>query len=247
MEGYEESTYGDLIAPVYDDLYGEMEDVEPVTTWLAKRAGAGPALELAVGTGRVALPLSERGVEVHGIDVSEAMLAKLKSKPGADAVKIVVGDFSEVRAPRDLYSLVYVVFNTFFALVTQESQLRCFSNVATRLAPGGAFVIEAFVPDPSRFANNRRLSTDRVKLDTVWLESSVHDPVTQQITTQQIALTQERIHLFPSHLRYAWPSELDLMARLAGLRLAERWGGWEREPFTASSMKHISVYEPAPR
>lgn len=246
MKGYEESTYGDLIAPVYDDLYGEMEDLAPITTWLAERAGAGPALELAVGTGRVALPLAERGVEVHGIDASEAMLAKLKAKPGAGAIEIAVGDFSDVAAPANLYTLVYVVFNTFFALATQEDQLRCFANVATRLAPRGAFVIEAFVPDPGRFDHNRRLSTDRVKLDMVWLESSVHDPITQQITGQQIALSQERIHLYPVHLRYAWPSELDLMARAAGLRRAERWGGWAKEPFTSASTKHISVYEPLP-
>lgn len=244
MEGYGADTYGDAWASIYDEQWSGVFDEVATASFLKELAGDGPALELAIGTGRVALPLKEMGVEVHGIDISDAMVAKLRSKSGGADIPVTMGDFADVEV-EGAYPLVFLVFNTLFALTTQEDQIRCFANVARHLEPGGAFVIECFVPDLARFDRHQRVDARRVRLDAVGLELSRHDPVTQEITSQIVMLTQEGNQLYPVHIRYAFPAELDLMARLGGLRLQARYGGWGKEPFTSESGSHVSVYEPA--
>jgi SAM-dependent methyltransferase len=240
---YVASTYGDTIADIYDELYTFPSQTAAAVELLAELAGDGRVLELGIGTGRLALPLARRGLAVSGIDASEAMLAKLRAKPGADAVDVVVGDFADVPGSTTC-SLVYVAFNTFFALTTQEDQVRCFANVARRLAPDGRFVIEAFVPDVTRFDRHQRTSASTVRGDLVMLEVSEHDPVDQHVVSAHVVLTEEGTRIYPVQIRYSWPGELDLMARLAGLSLEQRWGDWERSPFTATSTGHVSVWRP---
>jgi SAM-dependent methyltransferase len=242
LADYTASTYGDRIALEYDALYGGMFDIEATVGTLAELAGKGPALELGVGTGRIALPLAARGVAVHGIDASEAMVAQLRAKPGGAEVPVTMGDFADAPVEGE-FSLVYVVFNTFFGLLVQDDQVRCFQNVARRLAPDGVFVIEAFVPDLTRFVRGQNTSTSRVELDRVVIDVSQHDPVNQRVMSQHVFITASGILMYPAQIRYAWPAELDLMARLAGLRLRHRWAGWRREPFTAASTGHVSVYQ----
>jgi SAM-dependent methyltransferase len=240
MEGYGPETYGDRIADVYESLYPNL-DTEGAAGTLAELAKGGPVLELAIGTGRLALPLAERGLEVHGIDASEAMVAKLRAKPGGEGIPVAMGDFADV-AVDGRYRLIFVAFNTFFALLTQADQVRCFANVAARLADGGVFVLEAFFPDLARFDRGQRTQATLVEVGRVMLDVSKHDPVEQRIDSQHVVITEEGTRLYPIGVRYAFPSELDLMARLAGLRLRDRWGGWQREPFTADSPRHVSVY-----
>ena len=240
MKGYDESTYGDRIADVYDELYASL-DPAPAAETLAELAGAGPALELAIGTGRIALPLAARGVEVHGIDASEAMVARLREKPGGDALPITMGDFADVGVD-GAYTLVYVAFNTFFALLSQDDQVRCFANVAAHLTDGGVFVLEAFVPDLARFDRSQRVNANRVEADWVMFDLSLHHPVEQRVSSAHVVVGSDGVRVNPVAIRYAFPSELDLMARLAGLELRERWGGWSREPFTDASGSHVSVY-----
>jgi len=240
VKDFDSSTYGERIAEVYDEWHAGLDPSDAVAA-LAELAGAGPVLELAIGTGRIALPLAERGVEVHGIDASEAMVAKLREKPSGNRIPVTMGDFADVGVA-GAYPLIFIGFNTFFALLTQEEQVRCFANVAARLEPGGAFVLEGFVPDLARFDRGQRVSAIEVELDVVRIDASRHDPVTQRVTSQHLVLTADGVRLYPVSLRYAWPTELDLMARLAGLELAERWGGWRKEPFTADSERHVSVY-----
>jgi len=242
MPAYDETTYGECIADVYDDWYPEGLAEDLAAAALKELAGDGPALELGIGTGRVALPLAAQGIEVHGIDASPAMVEKLRAKPGGAQIPVTLGNFAEVGVDAS-YSLIFVVFNTFFALASQEEQVACFSRVANRLQPHGVFLIEAFVPDPGRFSRQQLLQTSRVGNDGIVLETSTHDPLTQRICSQQVALTTNGPKLYPVQIRYAWPSELDLMARLAGMRLRERWSDWQRSPFTASSDSHVSIYE----
>ena len=244
MEGYRPETYGDRIAGVYDAMMTILPDPADCADRLAELAGPGPALELGGGTGRVALPLAARGVEVHGIDASAAMVERLRAKPGGDAVTVTLGDFAGVPVEGS-YPLVYVVFNTFFSLLTQDQQVGCFAAVADRLAPGGAFVLTGFVPDPTLYSGGQSVRTTELGLDLVRLDAARHDPVAQRVDFQHVVLSGDGIRLYPGAVRYAWPSELDLMARLAGLRLRERWGGWRREPFGAASDSHVSVYEHA--
>lgn len=244
FEGYEPSTYGDRWAAVYDQEFHAPDDAESVADLLASLADGGPALELGIGTGRVALPLAARGVEVHGVDASHAMVDLLKRKPGGDRIRVAFGDFAGV--PIDgAYSLVYVVFNTFFALLTQDDQVRCYESVAAHLRPGGRFLVEAFVPDLARYARGQYVQARSVELDSVTLDVARLDVATQVVTSQVVSLRQGGVRLLPVQLRFAWPSELDLMARLAGLELRERWSGWRREPFTGQSTRHISIYAPA--
>ena len=240
MKDYDLSAYGERIADVYDDWLRAVDPTEAVAR-LAELAGHGSVLELGIGTGRIALPLQERGLEVHGIDASEAMLERLREKPGGERIRTTVGDLADV-AVEGAYGLVFVAANTFFGVLTQEDQVRCLRNVEVRLREGGVFVIEAFVPDLARF-DPGRLSVRQVELETVRLEASRHDPVGQTIDGQAIELREHGARFFPFRIRYAWPSELDLMARLAGLQLRERWSGWSRDPFTAASKQHVSVYE----
>ena len=240
MEGYGPKTYGDRIADVYDGLYTAL-DTEGAVETLVQLAGGGPVLELAIGTGRLALPLAERGLEVHGVYTSEAMVAKLRAKPGGDRIAVTMGDFADV-AVGGRFSLIFIAFNTFFALLTQEDQLRCFENVAARLTQDGVFVLEAFFPDLARFDRGQRPHVNIVEAGRVMLDASKHDPVEQRVDSQHVVITEEGTQLYPVSIRYAFPSELDLMARLAGLELQNRWGGWRREPFTADSPRHVSVY-----
>jgi SAM-dependent methyltransferase len=245
MEDYRPETYGDRIAEVYDAMTQTMPDPVDCVDRLAELAGPGPALELGIGTGRVALPLAARGVEVHGIDVSAAMVERLRAKPGGQAIPVTLGDFAEL-AVEGSYRLVYVVFNTFFSLLTQDDQVRCFAAVAGHLAPGGAFVLELFVPDPTLHPGGQSVRTRHLGLDGARLDLALHDPMAQRVDFHNVLLTAGGIKVLPGAVRYAWPSELDLMARLAGLRLRERWGGWRREPYTASTQGlYVAVYEHA--
>jgi SAM-dependent methyltransferase len=247
MEEFGSATYGDHIAEVYDQWGGFPTDTDDAVAFLAERAGDGPVLELGIGTGRIALPLAARGLEVHGIDASERMIERLRAKPGGAGIPVTVGDFADVDvdippAHPAGFTLVLVVFNTFFGLQSQDDQVRCFARVAARLAPGGAFVLEAFVPDLSRFQRGQHTGTRSVSVDEAHLEASMHDPVLQRVRSQHVVLDERGIRLYPVQVRYAWPAELDLMARLAGMRLVERWSGWRGESFTAGSSRHISVY-----
>jgi SAM-dependent methyltransferase len=244
MHGYGPQTYGDAIAEVYDEWlhpgYNEQNGVE-AAEFLADLAPGGRALELGIGTGRVALPLASRGVDVHGIDASEAIVAKLRAKPGGADLPVTIGDFADVPADGQ-FDLVYVVFNTFFALTTQEDQLRCAANVAARLRPGGRFVIEAFVPDLGRFQRDQQVGASMVGLDRVRLEVTQHDRLAQTVTSQHVMIGTGGIQLVPVRLRYCWPSELNLICRLADLHLTDRYAGWRREPFNSASGGHVSVY-----
>jgi SAM-dependent methyltransferase len=242
IEEYGPSTYGDRFAEIYDQWVEALAlDREAAVDFLAELAGSGPVLELAVGTGRIALPLAERGIDVHGIDASEAMVARLRSKPGGERIHVTIGDFADVAVERR-YSLVYVVFNTLFALQTQEAQIRCFQNVAGHLANGGVFVVEAFVPDLTRFDRDQRIEAERVGLDHVWLGLARHRPAEQRVESQHVLLSAREIRFYPVQIRYAYPPELDLMARLAGLQLRDRFDGWKREPFTGATATCVSVY-----
>ena len=240
MDVYGPETYGDRIADVYDSLYTRL-NTEGAVEGLASLAGDGPVLELAIGTGRLALPLAARGLEVHGIDASEGMVAKLREKPGGADIPVTMGDFADVGVD-GRYSLIFVAFNTLFGLLSQEDQVRCFANVAARLAEGGVFAIEVFVPDLARFDRGQRVQVNNLNPHEVMLDASRHDPVRQVVESNHIVITEQGTRLYPVNIRYAFPSELDLMARLAGLELKERWGGWGREPFTAASNFHVSVY-----
>ena len=242
MDDYGAATYGERIADVYDEWHGFLG--ESGVELLAELAGTGRALELGVGTGRIAIPLAARGVETHGIDASPAMVARMRAKPGGERVAVTIGDFADVAAPGE-FALVYVVFNTFFALLTQDEQVRCFQNVAGKLSAGGVFLIEAFVPDLSLYDHGQSVRAASITTDEVNIQASRLDPVAQTIMGQQVIGGAKGVRFNPIKLRYAWPSELDLMARLAGLRLRERRGGWLREPFDARSAKHVSIYERA--
>jgi SAM-dependent methyltransferase len=241
MEGYEASTYGDRAAERYDELYADMDPAEAVEALVRLAGGRGPVLELAIGTGRIALPLAERGLEVHGVDASEAMVARLRAKPGGDRIPVTMGDFADVPV-EGRFAVVFVAFNTFFALQSQEEQVRCFENVAAHLADDGVFALEAFVPDVARFDRGQRVGAIKVELDEVQFELSRYDPVDQRVTSQHVFLGPRGTELTPVVIRFAWPAELDLMARLAGLRLRERWGGWDGRPFKDQSERHVSVY-----
>ncbi len=243
MDSYQEDTYGERIASVYDELYAGYDDAAIET--LKELSRDGPALELGIGTGRIALPLQQRGVIVHGIDASEAMIAKLRGKPHGDQIQVTMGNFADV-AVEGQYALIYIVFNTFFALLTQEEQLRCMQNVARHLVPTGSFVVEAFVPDLTRFSGGQTIRVVNISESEIQMDASQIDLVAQQITSQHIMLSEKGIQLYPVKLRYVWPTELDLMARLAGLQLKHRWGNWQKAAFSASSGKHISVYERVP-
>jgi SAM-dependent methyltransferase len=239
MNTYQAETYGQRIAGVYDDWYTAYDDA--AVTALQELAHGGRALELGIGTGRIALPLQRLGVEVHGVDASEAMVARLRAKPGGSTLPVSMGNFADVPVEGE-YSLIYVLFNTFYALLTQEEQVRCFGNVASHLSPDGVFVIEAFVPDLSRFQRGQAIQATQVGVDAVHLDVSRHDPVGQLVSAQHVVLSDQGIRLYPVKLRYVWPAELDLMAQLAGLRLKHRWSSWNRAGFSAESGKHISVF-----
>jgi SAM-dependent methyltransferase len=217
-------------------------DEDEAVAFLAGLAGEGPALELAIGTGRIALPLAARGIRVHGIDISPAMVARLRAKPGGDLIDVTMGDFAEVGVP-GRYALIYVVYNTMFNLLSQDAQVRCFENVGAHLADGGSFVIEAGSPAVLYgLQNHQYVEAEAIEVDYVRLDLLRHDPATQTLDESHVHLSRDGIRLSPVRQRYSWPSELDLMARIAGLRLKERWGYWDRRPYRADSPTVVSVY-----
>lgn len=243
MQGYGTKTFGDLNAERYD---AQCEDVMEAETrdsvqTLAELAAGGRVLELAIGTGRVALPLAARGLSVHGIEASAAMVAKLRQKPGGNAIPVAIGDMADVRV-EGAFDLIYLVFNTIFNLTTQEAQVQCFHNAARHLSAEGLFVIETVVPDLSGFVDGQRMKGSWARMDSARFEVAIHDPVVQTVEFQRIVISEGGIQMVPHFMRYAWPSELDLMAQLAGLQRRERWAWWDRSPFTAYSKSHVTVY-----
>lgn len=241
MKDYEPSmSFGEHVAEMYRDI--QRGDEMGAVAFLEQCAGPGPVLELAIGTGRIALPLAARGLRVDGIDISPAMLAPLRAKPGGNALAVTVGNFADVPVP-GTYRLIFVVWNTLFNLLTQDEQVRCFENVAVHLTDDGAFVVEAFVPAfLYQLRHDQYVETEAIQVDEVRLDVLRHDKATQMIEESHVSLSAAGVRLNPVVQRYAWPSELDLMARLAGLRLQDRWGGWNREPFNSTSSRHVSVY-----
>ena len=241
-EHYGARFFGEREAAVYDDLESEMfapEVVTPIVDTLAQLAGTGAALEMGIGTGRIALPLSARGVRVSGIDASSAMVSRLRAKPGSDAIDVVIGDFSTTRVDGQ-FALVYLIFNTIFNLKTQDEQVACFQNAAAHLASGGHFVVELGVPELQRLSPGQDVHVYHVDARTMSFDT--YDVVTQALTSNHFVIADGLVSSYPVEGRYAWPSELDLMARLAGMQLTERWAGWQREPFTKLSSSHVSVY-----
>jgi SAM-dependent methyltransferase len=244
---HDDGYFDERVAARYDESEGEMFDaavVEQTVDFLAGLAGIGRALEFAVGTGRIALPLAQRGVPVHGIDMSNAMVARLRAKPGGDDIGVTIGDFSSTTVDGS-FSLVYLVFNTIMNLTTQEAQVACFRNAAAHLDPGGCFVIEVGVPGLRRLPPGETIVAFHVS-ETRW-GFDEYDVATQEMTSHHFEIVGDRVERLAVPFRYAWPSEYDLMAQMAGMRLRERWSGWNREPFTSESRRHVSVWErPAP-
>jgi len=239
MEAYKPALSFDEEAAKRHDKRG---DESAAVAFLGELAGSGPVLELAVGTGRLALPLAARGLRVDGIDISPAMLDRLRGKPGGDRLSVELGDFADVAVP-DRYSLIFVAWNSLFNLLTQEDQVRCFENVAAHLTDEGTFVIEAFTPAfLYRMRDDQQVAAEAIEIDEVRIGVLCHDPATQTLEQSHVSLSPDGISLNPVVQRYAWPSELDLMARIAGLRLKHRWGDWENAPFSSSSGAHVSVY-----
>jgi SAM-dependent methyltransferase len=235
--------FDERIAAGYDatsaDMY-EPEVLDPAVSVLADLAGAGAALELGVGTGRIALPLSQRGVRVHGIDISPAMVAQLQAKPGSEAIGVTIGDFATTKVPR-AFTLVYLVYNTITNLITQDEQAECFRNAAAHLEPGGCFVIEVVVPELQRLPPGETVRAFEVSPTHLGFDEI--DVATQSSVSHHYFVVDGRLEVFSAPYRYVWPSELDLMARLAGLTLRERWSDWGRQPFTSDSRKHVSVWQ----
>ncbi len=235
--------FGERVAATYDESAAAMFDpavVDPVVDFLVALAGSGRALELGVGTGRIALPLAHRGVPVHGIELSTAMAEQLHSKPGGDRVGVTIGDFATAKV-NGSFSVAYLVFNTIMNLTTQEAQVACFRNVAAHLEPGGCFVIEVIVPELRRLPPGEAARVFQMH-ETRW-GIDEYDVASQGLTSHHFLFADGRLEHRSAPFRYAWPSELDLMAQLAGMRLRERWAGWEREPFTSESRSHVSVWE----
>ena len=235
--------FDERVAARYDESSADMFDaavVDPVVDFLVELAGGGRALELGVGTGRIALPLSQRGVAVHGIELSNAMAERLRAKPGGDGIGVTIGDFATTRVD-GTFSVAYLVFNTISNLTTQAAQVACFRNVAAHLEPGGCFVIEVSVPElqwlpPGETARVFHVSDTRWGIDEF-------DTAAQGLISHHFEIVDGELERFSVPFRYTWPAELDLMAQLAGMSLRERWSGWQREPFTSDSRRHVSVWE----
>jgi SAM-dependent methyltransferase len=235
--------FGERVAERYDETTADMFDpavVDPVVDFLAELAGNGAALEFGIGTGRIALPLAQRGVPVHGIDLSEAMVARLRAKPGAERIGVTIGDFATTTV-EGLFSVAYLVFNTINNLTTQDGQVACFENVAAHLEPGGCFVIEVGVPALQRLPAGETVRPFTVTPSRLGFDE--YDVVSQGLISHHYWVVDDTFEALSIPFRYVWPSELDLMARIAGMRLRERWSGWKREPFTSDSTKHVSVWE----
>jgi SAM-dependent methyltransferase len=235
--------FDERVAARYDETGADMFDpavVDPVVDLLAELAGNGRALELGIGTGRIALPLARRAVPVHGIELSKAMAARLRAKPGGEEIDVAIGDFATTTVD-GTFSVAYLVFNTIMNLTTQAAQVACFRNVAAHLAPGGCFVIEVGVPElqklpPGETVRVFHFSEARWGFDE-------HDVANQGLVSHHFEIVDGRAERLSIPFRYAWPAELDLMAQIAGMTLRDRWSGWKREPFTSESQKHVSVWE----
>jgi SAM-dependent methyltransferase len=239
QDGY----FGERVAARYDEDTSAMFEpavVDAAVEFLASLAGRGRALELGIGTGRLALPLARRGVPVHGIDLSRAMVDRLRAKPGGDAVGVTIGDFATTKAD-GTFSVVYLVFNTIMNLTTQDAQVACFRNAAAHLEPDGCFVIEVGIPDLRRLPPRQNVVPFHVS-PTGWAYD-VYDVATQAMSSNYVEVAGARGEYRSIPFRYVWPAELDLMAQLAGLALRERWSGWTREPFTSDSEQHVSVWQ----
>ena len=238
-----ENIFTGVIAQGYDlgatDMYAPAV-LEPTVDFLVDAARGGPALEFGIGTGRVALPLQQRGIEVHGIDISIDMVAQLQAKPGAETIGVTIGDYATAKVP-GTFALVFLVFNAISNLTTQDEQVDCFRNAAAHLATGGQLVVELWIPDlrrlpPGALGIPFELSASHIAIDEL-------DTASQRGVSHHVYIDRDRVARFDSPFRYVWPSELDLMARIAGLQLRERWADWDRSPFTSESPKHISVWE----
>ncbi|HEY8731153.1 MAG TPA: class I SAM-dependent methyltransferase [Candidatus Limnocylindria bacterium] len=237
--------FDERIARRYDETSADMFEravVDPAVSFLADLAGGGAALELGIGTGRIALPLSQRGIRVHGIDLSPAMVARLREKPGAEDIGVTIGDFATTRVS-GTFKVAYLVYNTIGNLTTQDEQVRCFQNVAAHLESGGCFVIEVQVPDLRRLPPGETVRAFTVGPTRLGFDE--YDVAAQILVSHHYRVVDGRLEVFSAPFRYVWPSELDLMARLAGLTLRERWSDWSGAPFTSESTKHISVWEKA--
>jgi SAM-dependent methyltransferase len=238
-----EDFFGEQVAARYDELSDEMfapSVVDPAVDFLAGLAGEGDALELGIGTGRIALPLAQRGVRVKGIDLSESMVERLRAKPGGAEIQVEIGDFATTTVPGS-FTLAYLVFNTINNLTTQDAQVACFENAAAHLEQGGCFVIEVGVPGLQRLPPGETVRPFRVTPTRLGFDE--YDIAAQGLISHHFRVVGDRLEARSIPFRYVWPAELDLMARIAGLTLRERWSGWKREPFTSESTKHISVWE----
>ena len=241
MEGFDpKNSFGTEVAKRYDTH--PRGDEEETVAFLARHACGGAALEFAAGTGRIALPLSQAGLRVDGIELSQAMVDRMREKPDGNAIDVTIGDMSRAGTGRR-YRLVYLIYNTIGNLLTQDDQVACFSNAARHLDPGGVFVLECRIPTAPARPGYQFVDAEEVSVDHVVLGVCHYDPVTQILDNNQVQISADGIVLTPISLRLAHPSEFDLMARIAGLRLRARWGGWNGEPFTAASWRHVSVYE----
>ena len=238
-----EDRFGEEVASRYDESSAEMFDpavLGPAVDFLAELADDGAALELGIGTGRIALPLAARGVRVHGIDLSEAMVARLRAKPGGEEIPVVIGDFASTRVD-GTFSLAYLVFNTIMNLTTQDEQVACFRNAAAHLEPGGRFVIEVGVPQLQRLPPGETFQPFHVSATRLGFDE--YDVAAQGLISHHYRVEGGTLEARSIPFRYVWPAELDLMARLAGMTLRERWSDWQREPFTSESRKHVSVWQ----
>jgi SAM-dependent methyltransferase len=240
---HDDGYFDERVAARYDESSADMFEpavVGPVVDLLVDLAGSGRALELGIGTGRIALPLAQRGVPVHGIELSKAMASRLRAKAGGAEIGVTIGDFATT-AVDGTFSVAYLVFNTIMNLTTQAAQVSCFRNVAAHLEPGGCFVIEVVVPDLQRLPPGETIHAFHVS-ETSW-GFDEYDVANQGLISHHLEVVDGRGKRNSIPFRYAWPAELDLMAQLAGMRLRDRWSGWKREPFTSDSRRHVSVWE----
>ncbi len=238
-----EDYFGESVAAHYDESAAAMFEpavLEPMVGVLSDLAGGGPVLEFGIGTGRVALPLSRRGIAVHGIELSPAMVDRLRAKPGADAIGVTLGDFATARV-NEAFGMAYLVFNTVMNLTTQDAQVACFHNAAAHLRPGGRFVVEVMVPDLRRLPPGETFRPFSVTPTHLGFDE--YDVANQGLISHHYQLVDGRWESLSMPFRYVWPSELDLMAAMAGMALRHRWGTWRREPFTGESTQHVSVWE----